>query len=87
MADANEMFDSFSRKYHEKNLKKLIKKDPKLDTNPRMAEWFTLGYYAGAIAQGEVINLIFEMSEPPKPVEDEPEGKEDEETKNADNVT
>ncbi len=87
MADANEVFDSFSRKYLDKSLKKLIDKDPQLKTNPRMAEWFTRGFFAGAVAQGEVINLIFEMAEPPKPVEDEPEGKEDEETENANNVT
>lgn len=87
MADANEMFDSFSRKYLDKSLKKLIDKDPKLKTNPRMAEWFTRGYYAGAIAQGEVINLIFEMAEPPKPVADNPEEKDGEDTENANNIT
>lgn len=87
MADANEMFDSFSRKYLDKSLKKLIDKDPKLKTNPRMAEWFTHGFYAGAIAQGEVINLIFEMAEPPRPVADDPEEKDGEDTENANNIT
>lgn len=87
MADVNEMFDSFSKKYLNKSLKKLIDKDPQLKTNPRMAEWFTRGYYAGAVAQGEVINLIFEMAEPPKPVADDPEEKDGEDTENVNNIT
>jgi len=52
------------RKYLKKSLAKLINKDPKLKTNPRMQEWFTLGFYAGAAAQGDAMLVVFDMSNP-----------------------
>lgn len=87
MSDVNERLDGFTRKYLKKYLRKQIQKDPKLKTNPRMAEWFTLGFYAGATAQGEAINLIIEMAEPPRPVADDTEEKDGEDTENVNNVT
>ena len=68
MLDANSKVDSFVRKFLSKSLKKHIDKDPKLKTNPRMAEWFTLGFYAGAAAQGDAMIAVFDMANP-NPVE------------------
>ena len=58
MSDINSRIESFVKKYLEKVLDRQIKNDPKMSTNPKMAEWFTLGFYVGAQAQGEAINVI-----------------------------
>ncbi len=79
MSDATNKIDSFVRTYLKKSLAKLINKDPKLKTNPRMQEWFTLGFYAGAAAQGDAMIAVFDMSNPVEvdPVPEEEEVNDD----------
>ena len=82
MSDINSRIESFNKKYLEKVLDRQIKKDPKLSTNPRMAEWFALGFYVGANAQGEAINAILAQ-----PVEVDPVPEESDLEENDDNST
>ena len=71
MSDINSKIESFVKKYLEKVLDRQIKNDPKMSTNPRMAEWFTLGFYVGAQAQGEAINAILAQPVEVDPVPEE----------------
>ena len=70
MSNINEKLDGFTRKYLETELSKRIKDDPKLSTNPKMAEIYSRGFYAGASAEGDAICIIFAQSDKVKEEQD-----------------